>query len=211
VGSSRACPPPPCFAGGIAGLALVCAALLAAGCEKSTRTKEEPRTTQPSAALTDPTAPRTITAPELVSLLRRAERRGVLINLWATWCGPCREELPMLTRVSKEYAGKGLLILPVSVDEMDKRAEIVPTLTRAGFGPPYLWYSGTLEELRGVTARSWPGNVPVSFLFDATGEMRHYFTAQVYEHELRPILDAFLMGKLEQSRSDFSVAPGRSL
>jgi len=211
VGSSRAYSRPPQSTRGFTGLALVCAALSAAGCEKSARTKEEPRATQASAALAEPAVPRAITAPELTTLLRRAERRGVLINLWATWCGPCREELPMLARVSKDVATKGLVILPVSVDEMDKRAEVVPTLTRAGFGPPYLWYSGTLEQLRGVTAGSWPGNVPVSFLFDATGQMRHYFTAQVYEHELRPVLDAFLTGRLDRSRSDFSVAPGRSL
>ncbi len=185
---------------------------MTAGCEKSAPSPENPRATQSRAGpVTAPKEPRAITATELGTLLSHAERRGVLVNLWATWCGPCREELPMLARVSKDYSAKGLLILPLSLDERDKRSTIISTLTESGFGSPYLWYSGTLDQLRSVAARSWPGNVPVSFLFDASGNLVHYFTAQVYEHELRPVLDAFLAGKLDQPRSNFSIAPGKAL
>ena len=41
----------------------------------------------------------------------------VLIEFWATWCPPCRESIPWLNKLQKEYADKGLVILAVSVDE----------------------------------------------------------------------------------------------
>jgi len=40
----------------------------------------------------------------------------LLINFWATWCGPCREEMPALDRLQKQFAGKGLAVIGISVD-----------------------------------------------------------------------------------------------
>lgn len=47
-----------------------------------------------------------------------ADHRGqvVLINYWATWCGPCQEELPTLEQISREYTPKGLAVLGISLD-----------------------------------------------------------------------------------------------
>ena len=44
----------------------------------------------------------------------------VLVNLWATWCPPCRKEMPELNRLQKEYGGKGLVVVTVSDEERDQ-------------------------------------------------------------------------------------------
>src|ERR1700744_5945348 len=44
-----------------------------------------------------------------------------VVNFWATWCGPCREELPMLTRLSGEYGERKVRFVAVSADEWKKR------------------------------------------------------------------------------------------
>jgi thiol-disulfide isomerase/thioredoxin len=41
---------------------------------------------------------------------------AVVVNFWATWCAPCREEMPILSKINQEYAGKGLQIVGIAVD-----------------------------------------------------------------------------------------------
>lgn len=49
----------------------------------------------------------------------------VLLNFWATWCGPCKREIPDLIEISKEMAAKGVIIFGVSLDQGDKRMTVV--------------------------------------------------------------------------------------
>src|SRR5262249_32688918 len=49
--------------------------------------------------------------------------KALIVNFWATWCGPCREEIPMLNDLQKKYESKNLVILGISTDE--EGAEVV--------------------------------------------------------------------------------------
>jgi hypothetical protein len=117
----------------------------------------------------------------------------------------------MLARISASYTQQGLTVLPLSVDEPEQEAKIAPILREFGFNGPYYVAARPLDEIKRSLSPNWPGNIPVSFLLDRSAGRRFFWTAQVYEAELRPKLDLFFQGKLESGRADFAVAPGKTL
>lgn len=147
----------------------------------------------------------------LVQVVRHLAAKGVVINVWATWCGPCREELPMLARVAKAYARKGIAILPLSVDEPSAEPKVSMMLREFGFEPPFYVGKPPLAAMKQALNPDWPGNVPVSFILDAQGVRRYFFNTEVYEEELTPKLDALLKGGLVDGESKHGTAPGLKL
>lgn len=59
----------------------------------------------------------------LAQLLARHKGKPVVINFWATWCEPCREEMPSLARLAVRWHARGLTVLTVAVADNDKRVE----------------------------------------------------------------------------------------
>lgn len=95
-----------------------------------------------------------------------ASERGhpVLVNLWATWCEPCRFELPVFAALHQRFEAKGLRVVGVSLDDTRSPAELREFAQRRGLKYP-LWHD---PENRAVqTFRV--GTIPASFLFDKRG------------------------------------------
>src|SRR5712692_739003 len=61
--------------------------------------------------------PALINAQDYQDLLARYGGKPLLVNFWATWCEPCRDEYPMLNELARKYAGQGLVVLGVSFDD----------------------------------------------------------------------------------------------
>lgn len=59
----------------------------------------------------------------LAQLLAQYKGKAVVLNFWATWCEPCREEMPSLARLDRRWQGKGLTVLTVAVADNAKRVE----------------------------------------------------------------------------------------
>jgi thiol-disulfide isomerase/thioredoxin len=148
---------------------------------------------------------------ELFAAVRGLHQKGVVLNVWATWCEPCREELPMLSKVAKAYKAQGITVLPLSVDGPDGQTKIAGLLRDFGFEPPYYVVKPPIGEMKTALYEGWQGNIPVSFLLDGRAERRYFFNAEVYENELTPKLDALLAGTLPVGQSNFAVAPGKEL
>jgi thiol-disulfide isomerase/thioredoxin len=100
---------------------------------------------------------------------RLADERGkvVLLDVWATWCEPCREALPLYQDLHKEFAGKGLSVLTINVDSQP--AVIEPFLAEAQVALPVLLDPGALVSERELKLKL----MPTSYLFDRRGKLRH--------------------------------------
>ncbi|GAB3627305.1 Thiol-disulfide oxidoreductase ResA [Pandoraea terrae] len=93
--------------------------------------------------------------------------RVVLINFWATWCGPCRSEMPAMSAVARQYAARGLTLLAVNVKE--SLATIKPFLAKVPV-------DGTiLLDRDGDAVKRWGAiGLPTTYLVDRNGNARFW-------------------------------------
>jgi thiol-disulfide isomerase/thioredoxin len=91
----------------------------------------------------------------------------VLVNFWATWCEPCREEMPSIERLKGSLAGEPFEVLAVNLAEPLSRIEKFAALLPLGFP--------LLRDRDGSTARAWRAKVlPASFLVAPDGRIRYF-------------------------------------
>ena len=96
----------------------------------------------------------------------------VLVNFWATWCEPCRAEMPSMARLRSSLAGQPFEVLGVNMAEPLSRIEKFIAAVPLGFP--------LLRDRDGATARAWRAKVlPASFLVDGRGRIRYYVYGEV--------------------------------
>jgi peroxiredoxin len=100
--------------------------------------------------------------------LRLSEYRGnvVMINFWATWCGPCRQEMPLLNDLYSRYGRVGFSLLGVNIDDDSRRA--MDMAEELGVTFPVLF-----DERKEVSRLYQVEAMPVTVLVDRTGKVRH--------------------------------------
>jgi len=90
--------------------------------------------------------------------------QAVLVNLWATWCPPCRAEMPAIQNLYEEYKGQGFVVLAVNMTYQDNPAAVVPFTHENMLNFPIL-----LEETGAVAESYELRSLPSSFFIDRNG------------------------------------------
>ncbi len=105
--------------------------------------------------------------------LSSLQGKVVLLNFWATWCPPCRREIPDLNRIYDTYKDRGVVILGVSWDELSN--EQIKTFVK-NYKVAYPILYGTQSELSQVgKAYAWEGYLPTTYLIDRKGHLRDVY------------------------------------
>jgi thiol-disulfide isomerase/thioredoxin len=126
-----------------------------------------------------PPLPEKIAQAEMETLERAttkiADRKGkvLLLNLWATWCGFCREEMPLLVKMQETYREAGFEVLGLNVDDesIDQVTEFAEDMK---LNYPLVWSAeSTTRELLKVSKFQ---GIPQSFIVDREGNLRGVFT-----------------------------------
>jgi thiol-disulfide isomerase/thioredoxin len=111
-------------------------------------------------------------APGLKQAIAREKGRVVLLNFWATWCVPCREEFPSLSQLQQKHRKSGLTVLGVSTDFQKQRPEVEKFLgqLRPSFANYRKKSGGDDQDFIEAVDPSWGGELPFSVLYDRTGK-----------------------------------------
>ncbi len=125
-----------------------------------------------------------VTAAELREVIRTAGTPVVLVNMWATWCGPCRDEFPDLVRLQRAYASRGLKVVFVSWDTDATVAQRF--LAQQGVDYPSFIKSDTESDPRFIDGvePQWSGAFPATIVYDGKGTRRAFFEGQKRYAEL---------------------------
>lgn len=142
-----------------------------------------------SSALTGQAAPDFALKSSDGSNMRLSEHRGdvVMINFWATWCGPCRQEMPLLDDLYTRYERVGFKLLGVNIDDDSRRA--MQMIEELGVKFPVLF-----DETKEVSRLYQVEAMPVTVLVDRSGTVRHVHHGykpgyeQEYLTEIRSLL-----------------------
>jgi len=121
--------------------------------------------------------------------LKLSEFRGdvVMVNFWASWCGPCRQEMPLLDQLYKRYQPLGFTILGVNVEEDSSAAEKVLKDIPVNF-PILFDKTNEVSKLYGISA------MPSTFLVDRNGNLRYLHKGYLpgyedeYQRQIRELI-----------------------
>lgn len=110
----------------------------------------------------------------------------VLVNFWATWCSPCRQETPGLVRIARRYGAKGLSIAGVNMDENGGPAPVQQFVKDFGINYPVMMPDKSFLLADNIE------NLPTTFLIDRQGRIAKTYVGEVQESTFRADIERLL-------------------
>ena len=112
----------------------------------------------------------------------------MVLNFWATWCVPCREEMPLLVSLQKRYGGRAVQVIGASVDDESTQAQIAPFIQKLKIRFP-IWIGATIEHMQSLGLGS---ALPATAILDRDGQIAGRIIGVVDKNDLHQRIDWLL-------------------
>jgi len=184
---------------------MTAASVLLTSCENRRNTRATARTPAAPRAEAEASPPppstladdglREIDGPGLTALIKSSKRKATILNVWASWCGSCKRELPMLVDLGHALEHENVGVVFVTVDEPEARPNAVALLETLDPKPVSYIATGAFGLFKRAVNPSWKGALPATVLYDGQGELLWFWPGPVLEHEITTIVNAYLAGQ----------------
>ncbi len=110
---------------------------------------------------------------KILEMVNQNHGNVTLVNVWATWCDPCREEMPNLVKLRNNYRDRGVEVIIISADDIDKADSLVPsTLKKLGVDfQTYIDQDSTDDAFINGMDPQWSGALPTTFIYNSDGNL----------------------------------------
>jgi thiol-disulfide isomerase/thioredoxin len=148
-----------------------------------------------------PAEPKVVVEPidtdALKNLLTQQRTRPLLVNFWATFCDPCRDEFPDLVKIDKDYRPQSLDFVTVSLDDLTDIKTSVPEflVSMKATMPAYLLNATDPEPAINLVDPGWRGDLPATYLYNEKGEIVYKHIGRVKPEELRSAIEKLVNKK----------------
>ena len=126
-----------------------------------------------------------ITLNELNDIIKNREGKVLLINIWATWCVPCKEEFPDLIKISDKY-NEQIELIGISIDFPDEvESKIIPFLNK--LKPNFINFvnvESDAEKFINNLNPKWSGAIPATFFYDLEGKQFLFYEGKMSFEEI---------------------------
>lgn len=131
---------------------------------------------------------------EAVAKLVKNEGKSLLmVNLWATWCGPCVQELPELVTINRMYRKRNFRLVTISLDEPEKKDEALETLQKNHVAMTnYLIQTKDRDHFAEALDKDWPGPIPYTLLIEPGGKVLYRKVGAIDPLEVRRAIVTYL-------------------
>ena len=126
-------------------------------------------------------------------LIAAHKGRVVLVDFWATWCKPCRAEMPELVKLEQRLRARGFDLVTVSADEADQQAGALKVLKEDGVtGTTYWKKAADDDKFNDAIDAKWGGALPAVFLYDRNGKKVKSFIGETPMKDLEAAITKLL-------------------
>ncbi len=132
-----------------------------------------------------------------IQALDKWRGKTMVVNFWATWCSPCRDEMPELSEIQDKYAKQDLIVLGIATDDVDKIHEFMQSTQVS-----YTLLAGGMDtmDLSSILGNS-KGGLPFTIVLDRNGSIVKTFEGRVSQSELEGALQPLFWKGVKQAEN----------